>query len=114
MAELLQPDALIVNLSAMAERKPDAVSNTSKDVTLTTLTTKQGLESLVKAEGVCTVCGFVEAFHMPTHWIRRWLKDGGGSPLCKIYKCGGLWAPGRALYAYRNGKRCDLPAHLKV
>ena len=111
MAELLQPDALIVKLSAMAERKPDAVSNTSKDVTLTT---KQGLASLVKVEGVCTVCGFVEAFHMPTDWIRRWLKDGGGSPVCKIYKCGGLWAPGRALYAYHNGKRCDLPAHLKV
>ena len=108
MAELLQPDALIVKLSAMAEPKPDAVSNTSKDVTLTK---KQGLASLVKVEGVCTVCGFVEAFHMPTLWIRRWLKDGGGSPVCK---CGGSWAPGRALYAYHNGEPCDLPAHLKV
>ena len=84
MAELLQPDALIVKLSAMAEPKPDTASNAAKEKEMIK---KQGLASLVKVEGVCTVCGFVEAFHMPTLWIRRWLNDGDGSPDC--IKCGG-------------------------
>ena len=109
VAELLQPDALIVKLSAMAEPKPDAVSIGSKNAS--SITEKKGLATLVKVESVCTGCGLVGTFHMPTPWIRRWLNDGDGSPECK---CGGSWAPGRALYAYHNGKPCDLPARLKV
>ena len=72
IAELLQPDALIVKLSAMAEPKPDAASNTAKEKEMTK---KQGLASLVKVEGVCTVCGFVKVFHMPKDWIQRWLNQ---------------------------------------
>ncbi len=99
---------LIVKLSAMAEPKPDAASNAAKEKEMTK---KQGLASLVNVEGVCTVCGFVKVFHMPKDWIQRWLNYGGGSPVCK---CGGSWAPGRALHAYHNGEPCDLPAYWKV
>ena len=102
--ELLQSHAPSARFSAMEPMTKAQEQN--KD-----MTRRRGLASLVKVEGVCTVCGLIKVFHMPNDWVQRWLNYGGGSPVCK---CGGSWASGRALHAYHNGEPCDLPAHLKV
>ncbi len=114
--ELLQPHALIVELSAMAEPKPEAASEPAKGRGKKRIKEweekrKDGLSVLVQVEGVCTKCESSLVFHTPKLRIQRWLNyEDQAAPVCA--KCGpggGLLKPGRALRTYHNGEPWPLP-----